>query len=164
MICILVLTSCSPMSSPAHMTIAQQKIGLNEHQHRNVLREYVGVDVRYIEWCAAFVNAVISDSQMNSLSDTEHRNPLAARSWLDWGEEVDTPKAGDIVIFPRGNVKWKGHVGFYVNSITKNDKEYYRILGGNQNDRVSIVEYSANKALGIRRYKKDQFKAKLMRK
>ena len=135
------------------MTIAEQKIGLNEHQHRTVLRRYVGVDPRYTEWCAAFVNAVLQESNIVSLTNTGHRNPLAARSWLEWGESVDTPRAGDIVIFPRGKNTWQGHVGFYVDSVIKNDKEYYRILGGNQNDSVSIVQYKASNALGIRRYK-----------
>jgi len=150
-------------SVPAHLETAQSKLGLNEYQHRTVLYEFLAVDPRRVEWCAAFVNAVISDSQMNSLSDTDHHNPLSARSWLDWGEEVDTPKAGDIVIFPRGNAEWQGHVGFYLSSIQLDGTEYYQILGGNQNNSVSIVLYSASKSLGIRRHKKHQFKSKLRR-
>lgn len=114
------------------------------------------MDPRYTEWCAAFVNAVLQESNIDSLTDIGHRNPLAARSWLEWGESVDTPKAGDIIIFPRGKNNWQGHVGFYAGSVVRNSngRTYYRILGGNQNDRVSIVEYPASKALGIRRANK----------
>ena len=62
--------------------------------------------------------------------------------------------AGDIIVFPRGNEGWQGHVGFYLNSVVKNNKTYYRILGGNQNNAVSIDLYPAKKALGIRRANK----------
>ena len=61
---------------------------------------------------------------------------------------------GDIVVFPRGTSDWEGHVGFYVGTEIKNNKEYYRILGGNQNNAVSIDLYPAKKALGIRRANK----------
>ena len=147
------MVSCTTSISTEPLSVAQSKLGLNEHQHRTVLKRYVGVDPRYTEWCAAFVNAVLQESNIDSLTDTGHRNPLAARSWLEWGESVDTPRAGDIVIFPRGKNAWQGHVGFYAGSVVRdsNGRTYYRILGGNQNDRVSIVEYPANKALGIRR-------------
>ena len=84
----------------------------------------------------------------------EHVAPLMARSFLRWGKSVDMPSAGDIVIFPRDDSDWKGHVGFYLNTVEKNNKVYYSILGGNQNDKVSIALYSAKKALGIRRANK----------
>ena len=91
---------------------------------------------------------------MVNLYDIEHIAPLMARSFLSWGLPVDIPEAGDLVIFPRGNSDWKGHVGFYLSSVKRNGKEYYRILGGNQNNAVSIDLYPAKKALGIRRANK----------
>ena len=146
----LVIASCN---STEHINVAEAKLGMNEYQDRTELKQYVGFDPRYTEWCAAFVNAVLQESGMQNLHDIDHIAPLMARSFLDWGEEVDQPKPGDIVIFPRGNSDWKGHVGFYVGTTEKNGKKYYRILGGNQNDSVSIDLYRANQALGIRRYK-----------
>lgn len=74
-----------------------------------------------------------------------------ARSFLEWGESVDSPRQGDVVVFPRGNTGWQGHVGFYIDSVAINDIVYYRILGGNQGNSVSIDLYSAHTALGIRR-------------
>ena len=139
---------------PKHIHQAVEYIGLNEYQHRTALKRYTGVDPRYTEWCAAFVNAVLEESGMVNLSDMEHVAPLMARSFLSWGQEVDIPIAGDLVIFPRGNSDWKGHVGFYLSSVKRNGKEYYRILGGNQNNAVSIDLYPAKKALGIRRANK----------
>ena len=151
---LFVLAGCIATDSTEHLIVAESKIGLNEYQHRTVLKRYTGVDPRYTEWCAAFVNAVLEESNMISLHDMEHVAPLMARSFLRWGKPVDIPSAGDIVIFPRGDSDWKGHVGFYLNTVEKNNKVYYRILGGNQNDKVSIVLYPAKKALGIRRANK----------
>ena len=135
------------------MEVAEAKLGMNEYQDRTALKQYVGVDPRYTEWCAAFVNAVLADSGMTNLHDMKHAQPLTARSFLDWGETVDQPLPGDIVIFPRGTQGWQGHVGFYVGWEKKEDKVFWKILGGNQNDSVSIDLYPASKALGIRRYK-----------
>ena len=74
-----------------------------------------------------------------------------ARSFLDWGKEVEEPLAGDVIVFPRGTSEWQGHVGFYVGQEIKNKVLYYRILGGNQNNSVNIELYPASRALGIRR-------------
>tara|TARA_B100001287_G_scaffold275819_1_gene284584 strand:- start:1685 stop:2185 length:501 start_codon:yes stop_codon:yes gene_type:complete len=151
LICTLVLASCN---TSEHLDVAEAKLGMNEYQDRTALRRYVGVDPRYTEWCAAFVNAVLADSGMTNLEDMKHPQPLTARSFLDWGEAVDLPLPGDIVIFPRGTEGWQGHVGFYVGwEQDEEGKVFWKILGGNQNDSVSIDLYPASKALGVRRYK-----------
>jgi hypothetical protein len=59
---------------------------------------------------------------------------------------------GDIVVFPRGDQGWQGHVGFYVKEQVIDDKLYYYILGGNQKNKVSVELYPADKAIGIRRH------------
>ncbi len=151
LICTLVLASCN---TSEHLDVAEAKLGMNEYQDRTALRQYVGVDPRYTEWCAAFVNAVLADSGMTNLEDMNHAQPLTARSFLDWGEAVDQPLPGDIVIFPRGTSDWQGHVGFYVGwEQDEEGKVFWKILGGNQNDSVSIDLYPASKVLGVRRYK-----------
>lgn len=151
LICTLLFASCN---TSEHLDVAEAKLGMNEYRDRTALKQYVGVDPRYTEWCAAFVNAVLKDSGMTNLHDMEHSQPLTARSFLDWGESVNIPQPGDIVIFPRGTSDWQGHVGFYV-GWEKNEQGqvFWKILGGNQNDSVSIDLYPSNKALGIRRYK-----------
>ena len=148
---LLAIASCN---TTEHIDVAESKLGMNEYKVSTALRQYVGVDPRYTEWCAAFVNAVLAESMMTNLHDMDHPQPLTARSFLDWGIAVDIPMAGDIVIFPRGTEGWQGHVGLYLNTIQKDGKEYYRILGGNQNNAVSIDLYPAKKALGIRRANK----------
>jgi uncharacterized protein (TIGR02594 family) len=140
-----------PRSNPAFK--AAQYLNYTEVTHRQELRELTGVDPKRTEWCAAFVNAVLNES--GAESNSTHRFPLLARSFLDWGQQVDPKdiKPGDIVVFPRGNISWQGHVGFYLRTQQVNGVDYYWILGGNQNNKVSIVTYRASKALGIRREK-----------
>ena len=130
---------------------AEVMIGLHERENRAQLRQLMGVDPVDYEWCAAFVNMIL---EMHGIpgSASIGQNPLAARGFLKWGTPVGYPKRGDIVVFPRGKVAWQGHVGFYIDSVFKNGKEYYRIIGGNQdNNRVSIDLFPATRAIGIRR-------------
>tara|TARA_B110000503_G_C6924722_1_gene320192 strand:+ start:151 stop:663 length:513 start_codon:yes stop_codon:yes gene_type:complete len=130
---------------------AIQKFGLDEKRNRRELQEYIGVDPVRTEWCAAFINSVLEESGITSNKD--HDAPLTARSFLDWGTSVkkENIKAGDIVIFPRGDSPLSGHAGFYIRTLKINGVEYYVILGGNQTNKVSIVEYRASTALSIRR-------------
>lgn len=138
-----------PTNNPAFK--AAQYLGYTERTHRAELRELVGVDPVRTEWCAAFVNSVLEESDIES--NNSHKYPLTARAFLDWGTKVnkDDIKPGDIVVFPRGNQGWQGHVGFYIKTQVVNGQEFYYILGGNQNNKVSIVSYPAKRALGIRR-------------
>ena len=138
----LVIASCN---TTEHIDVAEAKLGMNEYQDRTALKQYVGFDPRYTEWCAAFVNAVLEES---NIQGSQSR---MARSFLDWGEEVEEPLAGDVIVFPRGTSDWQGHVGFYVGQEMKQGVLYYRILGGNQNNSVNIELYPASRALGIRR-------------
>ena len=126
------------------------------HTLRNTFEDRVvsqvsSLDLAHIpeQICAAFVNAVLQESELPDNYD--HPNPYMARSFLEWGEAVDSPQQGDVVVFPRGNTGWKGHVGFYLDSVVMNGNVYYRILGGNQGNSVSIDLYPAHTALGIRR-------------
>ena len=101
----------------------------------------------------AFVNSVLEIDGIPNLNDQSKYPPLMARSFLHWGERVarEDIQRGDVVIFPRGNAGWKGHVGFYVDSQMHNGREYWIILGGNQSNEVRYDFYSPNRALGIRR-------------
>lgn len=131
---------------------AASYLGYTERTHRAELREFTGVDPVRTEWCAAFVNSVLNESGIpgsESVSDV----PLMARSFLKWGQPVvkEDIQPGDLVIFPRGNQGWQGHVGFYLQTQVKDGIEYYLILGGNQSNKVTIEMYRSNKALDIRR-------------
>lgn len=135
---------------PKQIVTAYSYYGLEESKNRGELKGLLGVDPVHTEWCAAFVNAVLKSEGIEG-TESISAFPLTARSFLMWGEEVKKPQSGDVVVFPRGE-PWQGHVGFYVRSVTKPDGEYYLILGGNQEDKVSLQYYPAAKAISVRRH------------
>ena len=149
---ILVLVGACGTTSTDSVITAQPYIGLQEREDRSEIRALVGVDPVRVEWCAAFVNAVLElDGIAGSSSVSD--NPLMARSFIDWGSSVDRSlvRRGDVVVFPRGNVSWQGHVGFYVESQTHNGKEYWVILGGNQDNTVNYQLFDPRRAIAVRR-------------
>lgn len=135
---------------PRQIVSAYSYYGWTEQSHRQKLEEFVGVDPVDTEWCAAFVNAVLHEEGMEG-SDTVSAFPLTARSFLMWGEEVKTPQSGDVVVFPRGE-PWQGHVGFYIRTKDIDGVPNYLILGGNQDDSVTLSYYPASLAISVRRY------------
>jgi uncharacterized protein (TIGR02594 family) len=153
----LFISGCSePVTTQAHEThpnlnTAWKYYDYSEVTHRNQLKQFTGIDPVRTEWCAAFVNAVLEESGIEGSSSVSEY-PLTARSFLRWGIGVKYPEAGDIVVFPRGNSSWQGHVGFYMQTVYIGGIEHYAILGGNQNDKVSIDFYPSSKAIAIRRY------------
>jgi uncharacterized protein (TIGR02594 family) len=95
-----------------------------------------------IAWCSAFTNWCME--QVNIMG-TGRPN---ARSWLDWGSQcIAGPAYGAVTILTRGNPRgWKGHVGFCVGQEGPN----LLLLGGNQDNSVSIKPYAARRLLGYR--------------
>ena len=143
------LSACQTTTSTPVDT-AREYIGLTEWRNRQELRELTGVDPVRTEWCAAFVNAILELEGIPG-SDTVSDYPLTARSFLKWGEEIDPQdiKQGDVVVFPRGNQGWQGHVGFYYGTT---EQGYWVILGGNQSNTVRYDLYRPSRAIGIRRW------------
>jgi len=95
-------------------------------------------------WCSAFVNHVMKSC---GYQGTNH---LGARSWLKWGQGIDSknPPFGAIAIFSRGTDPRQGHVGFYVGE----NATHYKILGGNQSKQslVCVRHYSKKTLLEFR--------------
>jgi uncharacterized protein (TIGR02594 family) len=78
-------------------------------------------------WCSAFVNWCLKQAGY------EGTNHALARSWLDWGQPIEIPRRGCIVVFQRAQIF--GHVGFYLE-----DTEYsIKILGGNQQNQDTLL-------------------------
>ena len=142
----------TPSANPSDY--AEQYIGFHEYRNREQLQEILRIDPVRTEWCADFVNGILTLDGKPNLYDIEHPYPLTARAFLKWGYSVSPSdiQRGDLVVFPRGNQGWQGHVGFYIASKLVNDKEYYVILGGNQSNQVSYELYKASDALDIRRW------------
>jgi len=91
-------------------------------------------------WCSSFVNWCIEQSGIKGTKSA------LARSWLNWGDTVAKPARGAVVVFKRGTDKRKGHVAFFW------EKRSARVLvlGGNQDNQVSIKSYPKNDVLGFR--------------
>lgn len=98
-----------------------------------------------VPWCAAFVGAVLAKAGVQGTGS------LLARSYESWGEKVSPEdiQPGDVIVFPRGNSSWQGHVGFVAG--LAGDK--VRVLGGNQGDQVNVKAYRLSDAIAIRRAK-----------
>jgi len=137
-------------TTPLHIIYATQYLGLHEQKDRKQLQKFVRVDPAHTEWCAAFLNAILKRQGIPG-SESVSEAPLMARSFLKWGIGVDAPEYGDIMIFRRGTRGWQGHVAIYLGTVERNGRTYYRMLGGNQNDSVNIMQYPASKLIAIRR-------------
>lgn len=89
-------------------------------------------------WCSCFVNWCVERAGL------EGTDSAWARSWLNWGKKITTPKVGCITVFKRdGN---SGHVAFYISETATKIK----VLGGNQSDAVNISDYKKSDLLGYR--------------
>lgn len=109
-------------------------------------------------WCAAFVNWCLMYTR-RTLPET---NSAAARSFLNWGDEVwrrgqswppSNAKRGDIAVFRLMSDPKHGHVGFY-HGPTANQPDHIDILGGNQFDEwghhtFSIRTFNINAGLRL---------------
>jgi uncharacterized protein (TIGR02594 family) len=106
----------------------------------------------HVPWCSAFVNYVAW------LLRLPRSKSLLARSWLGVGTPVACEEARvgfDVVILKRGegdqpdaeNTTAPGHVGFFAGV----QQDRVLLLGGNQQDSVSVASYPLNRLLGVRR-------------
>lgn len=90
-------------------------------------------------WCGLWMAYVVLQAGWSTPV-----NPLWARNWLDFGTPQKAAALGDILVFARGK---GGHVGLYVGE----DDAAFHVLGGNQDNQVSIKRIAKNRLLGARR-------------
>lgn len=89
-------------------------------------------------WCAAFVGAMLEHVGIRSTRFE------SAKSYLEWGEPLDHPVEGCIVVFGRTG---GGHVGFVVG---ESEAGKLVVLGGNQSDMVKLSPFGRANVLGYR--------------
>jgi uncharacterized protein (TIGR02594 family) len=99
--------------------------------------EVAGDDVA---WCAAFVGACLERSGIRSTKS------LLARSYLAFGDAVETAQCGSVAIFSRADNPAQGHVAFVVGETT----ESVVVLGGNQSGSVTVMAMPRKRLLGLR--------------
>lgn len=98
-----------------------------------------------VAWCSSFVNWSLAQVGIAGTGSG------LARSWLSWGEPLQTPIAGCIVVLSREDpAGWRGHVGFYLRCGLLGGKEHIWLLGGNQLDEVREHSYPLASVLGYR--------------
>lgn len=143
------LAESSAFEAPAWLSIARAEIGTTERpglkDNEARILEYLATCGRFTDdetpWCSAFANWCVGRA---GLAGTHKAN---ARSWLEWGTSLTAPKLGCItVLWREARSSAKGHVGFFL----ENDKSGVRLLGGNQNNAVSILSYPHERVLGYR--------------
>jgi len=130
------------------MKIAKGEIGqaekAGEAENNPRIMEYLATTGKFksdeTPWCSAFANWVMVEA------GEKGTDSALARSWLKWGEAIEEPRYGCLVVFKRGKSTWQGHVGFYVR--TEGDKIV--VLGGNQSNTVSIAPRTKADLLGYR--------------
>lgn len=93
-----------------------------------------------VAWCASFVGFCLQKSGYESTKSA------AARSYLQYGEKLEKPVEGCIVVFKRGSNPAQGHVGFYVGET----QSTINVLGGNQNNKVCLKHYNKADLLAYR--------------
>jgi uncharacterized protein (TIGR02594 family) len=94
-------------------------------------------------WQGLFVNFVLKKAGY----DRFPTNPLAARAWKEWGVELDKPKFGALALFWRISPRdFPAIVGFVV----ADDEDTISLLGGNQDNAVSIIKVPKGQLLALR--------------
>lgn len=134
--------------NPKWFSIAQGEIGISEiagnQDNPRILEYHQSTKLRgdndEIPWCSAFVNWCMEKAAVSGT-----KSP-AARSWLNWGQEIKSPKQGCVVVLKRGNSSWQGHVGFYV----RDGWDSVLVLGGNQSNKVCVQQFPKSKILSYR--------------
>jgi uncharacterized protein (TIGR02594 family) len=139
-------TTASP--DPLWLDIAENEIGIKEapgDADNPRILEYaqatsLGAREDAVPWCSAFVNWCMKEANV------PRTNSAAARSWLNWGQELVNPRTGCVVVLKRGDNPVQGHVAFYVGEGTGQ----IRLLGGNQSDQVKVSQFPKSMVLGYR--------------
>jgi uncharacterized protein (TIGR02594 family) len=135
--------------SPKILVEAVKHIGVKEivgKAHNPVILGWagaVGLKSIYtndeIPWCGLFIAYCAHAAGLQVVE-----RPLWALNWAKYGNKVDEPMLGDILTFKRNG---GGHVGIYVGE----DTNYYHVLGGNQNNSVSVTRIAKSRLHQARR-------------
>jgi uncharacterized protein (TIGR02594 family) len=93
-----------------------------------------------LAWCAIFVNAMLE------LSGVRGTRAGMERGFLRYGTSLplDRIPLGAIVVFSSARGAMSGHVGFAVGTTVS----HIQVLGGNQDDAVSIAAFPRSRLIG----------------
>lgn len=139
------------MNTPKWLKLAQAELGTKEipgTADSPAVLHYaqeagVGSVVSHdsVPWCAAFVGAMLARAGMHGTGKAN------AKSYLDWGEKLNGPVLGCVVVLNRPPNDWEGHVAFYVGRASVGA---IRLLGGNQADMVCEADFDLGRVAEYR--------------
>lgn len=135
------------IKEPAYLTEARKHIGVAEipgARHNATIQSWLRSlrawwDDDETPWCGVFVAHCVRAANMPL-----PKNWMRARAWLEWGNKLDSPRLGCVVVFSRNG---GGHVGFVVG---RDNAGRLLVLGGNQGNRVSIAPFDLSRVVGYR--------------
>lgn len=139
---------------PEALELAFEYLGLQEipgpEHEAEIVQFFADVGHSWVKndetaWCAAVHGSILKRTGYPYLKT------LRARDYEDFGEEVEVPELGDIVVMWRiSPTSGYGHIGFYLGF----NGNYNFVLGGNQSNKYKVSMYSKNEVLSYRRLKK----------
>ncbi|PLW77078.1 hypothetical protein C0081_12070 [Cohaesibacter celericrescens] len=92
-------------------------------------------------WCAGFVGGVLEECGIRSTRSAGAKSYY----WQGWGQGLDGPAVGAVVVFWRKTRNGKyGHVGIVVG---RDQHGNLMVLGGNQGDAVTIKPFSTDRVV-----------------
>jgi uncharacterized protein (TIGR02594 family) len=94
-------------------------------------------------WCSAFVNWCFEHAGIKGTGSP------AAKSWLSFGDRINIPRRGCVVVFDRPPDPNNGHVAFYIGEAPGKKGGSIAVLGGNQGDRINIQPYPRARLRGF---------------
>ena len=145
----LTSTSLESQMSPAWMAVATRELGVAQfpagQSNPRITEYHAGTNIRGCDdkasWCSSFVNWCLAQVGIAGTGSA------LARSWLQWGQPLEQPIPGCIVVLYRDDPQsWKGHVGFYL----RHDEQHVCLLGGNQLGEVREHPYPMESVLSYR--------------
>lgn len=136
------------MTKPQWLTIAESYVGIREvpgARHNSVIVGWLKrLKAWWLDdetpWCGVFVGECMDQAGLEI-----PKTYMRASSWGVWGANLRASHVapGAILVFTRAG---GGHVGFYVGE----DKLYYYVLGGNQNNMVNVAKIAKARCTAIR--------------
>ena len=136
-------------TAPRILVQAVKQLGVKEFvgkEHNPVILAWaknLGLERIYtndeIPWCGLFVAECCRAAGLEVVE-----RPLWALNWAKWGTPVTEAMLGDVLTFKRNG---GGHVGIYIGE----DSTHYHVLGGNQNNSVSVSRIAKNRLYKARR-------------
>ena len=137
------------MSEPSWLAIARAEVDVAAcpagSNNPRITQYHAGTNIEgyddKVSWCSSFINWTLGQAGIAGTSSA------LARSWLEWGQCLDTPVSGCIAVLWREEPEsWKGHVGYFL----RQEGRSIILLGGNQLGAVREHRYGMETVLSYR--------------